>query len=99
MLDGLLFYYNGTDFRSVELIAVNAALLGLTHGNFRVHDERLRIEAIIRVDTYSDAGGHVQLVVVHEMKCCNRLQQSCYRVGGVFRLMNVLQKHHEFAIS
>ena len=57
---------HGVHHGRVELIAVPAAILGRVHRRVGVPDESLVVATILGIQRDADAGGHAELMVVHD---------------------------------
>jgi hypothetical protein len=62
-------------------------------------EQRLRIDAVQRVDADPDAGGHVQDVTLAAQRCPPRLQDLARDAGGVFRSADVREQERELVTA
>ena len=70
--------------------------LGLVHRGVGVLDERLGIEAVVRIQAHADAGRDVQLVMVDGMRLGDRTQHSSRGDGRILQLFHLRKQHDEF---
>ena len=89
----------GIHGRRVELVVVATGVLGPIHRRVGVAHQRLRIGAVVRIDSDADAGGDEELAFADDEGNLQRLQNFLGDLGCVLHLIDPRNEQRELVTA